>query len=186
MEIVDYAVNILSKFGIIGGFTIVFSESMIPILPLSVFVALNMITFGKLAGFLVSWIGTIVGCLVSFSISKKFKKKIDNKYSDNKRINSIKKYINKLNFLNLVIIMAIPFTPAFAINIAAGLSNVDTKKFFFALLIGKASMIYFWGFVGTSLYESITDVSVIIKIAILLIVSYILGLIVNRLIEKNN
>ena len=41
-------------------------------------------------------------------------------------------------------------------------------------------MVYFWGYIGTSLLESLTDITILIKIAILLIGSFI----ISRLIEK--
>ena len=184
MEIVDEAVSILSNFGYIGGFILVYMESIIPVLPLSVFITLNMITFGKVIGFIISWIGTIIGCFTSFFLSRKLKNKVEQNYKDNNKINAVKKYIDKLSFTTLVVLIAIPFTPAFAVNIAAGLSNIDSKKFVIALLIGKLSLVYFWGFVGTSLYESITDVKVIIKIIVLVVGAYIVGKIVNKVIES--
>ena len=71
--------------------------------------------------------------------------------------------------------MAIPFTPAFSINIGAGLSKMRFKKFFFALLISKLFIVYFWGFIGTTLLESITDITVLIKIGILLLIAFLLS-----------
>ena len=50
--------------------------------------------------------------------------------------------MTNIDFNTLVVIIAIPFTPAFLVNIAAGLSNIPIKKYIFALLIGKPFMIY--------------------------------------------
>ena len=90
------------------------------------------------------------------------------------------KAVKKISFSNLVLIIALPFSPAFLINIACGLSKTDFKKFITAILIGKLSIIYFWGFVSKSLLESITDIKTLIIIGILLIVSYALSKIVNK------
>ena len=90
------------------------------------------------------------------------------------------KAVKKISFSNLVLIIALPFSPAFLINIACGLSKTDFKKFITAILIGKLSIIYFWGFVSKSLLESITDIKTLIIIVVLLIVSYALSKIVNK------
>ena len=79
--------------------------------------------------------------------------------------------------------MAMPFTPAFAINIGAGLSEIDAKKFFAALMVGKISMIYFWGFIGKSLLESISDPYTIAQITGMLILAYLVSKVVNKFIQ---
>lgn len=86
--------------------------------------------------------------------------------------------ISDLNFSKLVLIMAIPFTPAFSINIGAGLSKMSYRKYLFALIISKLSIVYFWGFIGTTFVESITDIGVLIKICLILFITFILSRIV--------
>jgi hypothetical protein len=54
------------------------------------------------------------------------------------------------------------------------------EKFFLALLIGKIVMVYFWGYIGTSLLESLTDITIMIKIFLLLTITFI----ISRKIEK--
>jgi uncharacterized membrane protein YdjX (TVP38/TMEM64 family) len=79
---------------------------------------------------------------------------------------------NKLSFPNLVLLIAMPFTPAFAVNIAAGLSKMNTRKFVLAILIGKPFIIYFWSYVGTTLLQSVTDIYVILRILAILLIAY--------------
>ena len=186
-NIISYATELLSSLGIIAGFLVVVLESIIPALPLSVFVALNVLSFGTLTGFLISWIGTIIGCILSFLLFRFFGNKLENKIKSKKRVNKIKEYLNKISFYNLVILFAIPFTPAFLINIASGLSNMKFKKFVIALVIGKVPMIYFWVFIGASLKESITDPAVIAKIVFMVVAAYLVSKVVNKIlnIEKN-
>ena len=80
---VDVITNIMSHFGFMSGVLLIILESMIPVLPLGVFVALNVITFGKVAGFIISWISTIIGCMLAFLISRKLSNKIEKKYGQN-------------------------------------------------------------------------------------------------------
>ena len=83
--------------------------------------------------------------------------------------------IDKISLSNLSLIIAVPFTPAFAVNIASSLSEMQFKKFFFAILIGKIFLVFFWGFIGTSLIESLKNPKILIIIGIMLIIAYILS-----------
>ena len=180
-NIVSNAVTYLQLFGIVGGFFLILLESIIPALPLGVFVALNMIAFGNVAGFIISWTATICGCLLSYLLFNKIiSKHLLKKIKKNEKYKRLITKIKRIKLSTLVIIIALPFSPAFAINIAAGIANVDLKKFFVALLIGKISIIYFWGHISKSLLESITDINTLITIIIMLLLSYILTKLVNK------
>ena len=54
--------------------------------------------------------------------------------------------IKNVKFVNLCLIIALPFTPAFLVNIACGLSNVDKKKYLLSLLVGKIFLVIFQSF----------------------------------------
>lgn len=182
-EVVSYLTNIIGSLGMFSGIILVILESIIPILPLSVFIALNTITFGNVFGFIISWIGTIIGCMLSFYSCRKLSDKFNKKYYKNSKVKSFKKYLNKVSYSNLVLLLAMPFTPAFAVNIGAGLSKIDSKKYFSALLIGKLPMVYFWGFIGKSFLESITDPYTIAQILAMLILAYLASKVINKFIK---
>jgi uncharacterized membrane protein YdjX (TVP38/TMEM64 family) len=73
-----------------------------------------------------------------------------------------------------------PFTPQFLVNIGAGISKISIKKFVPALIIGKISVILFWGLVGTNLIESLKSPISLLKAFILILITYILTKIVNK------
>ena len=180
--LVQNSISTLSFLGPIAGIILILVESILPVLPLSVFITLNIITFGNTFGFLISWLATITGCTLSFFLFRYFRDKLY-KFLGKKKQENVQKWLkslSKIPFTSLTIIMAIPFTPAFFINIAAGLSKMRYKKFFASLLIGKMIMIYFWGYIGTSLLDSLTDVTVLVRIIVLLLITY--GL--SKIIEK--
>ncbi len=182
-HLIDKIIFLMGDFGFIAGFLLIILESMIPILPLAVFIALNVITFGPLFGFLLSWISTVTGCMLSFFLCKKLRNKFDKKYGNDKYVKKFKKGINKLSYSNLVILLALPFTPAFAINIAAGLADIDKKKYFSALIIGKIPLVYFWGFIGKSFLESIRDPYIIAEIVVMLILAYLASKVAAKFIK---
>ena len=125
--IVDY----LLQIGLIGVFFLVVLESIIPALPLSIFVGLNIITYGNILGYVISYFGTIVGCMLSFITFRYILRNYFYKIFKEKtrvKIENIMKKMTNIDFNTLAVIIAIPFTPAFLVNIAAGLSNIPIKK----------------------------------------------------------
>lgn len=180
--LVEFVMNFVENsnifLSIFMGSFIIISESMIPMLPLAVFIAINMIAFGNFFGFLISWISTIIGCSLAYYIFKKLRPFFMKKIKSTSKIWKFMDIIGNISFSKLVIILSIPFTPAFSINIAAGLSNMSYKKYLLALIISKIFLVYFWGFIGTTLIESITDIDVLIKLLFLIAISFVLSKIV--------
>lgn len=180
---IENILNALGIFGPILGCILIIIESILPILPLSVFVTLNFYAFGNIMGFIISYCCTILGCMISYVLVRKgFKSKFD-RFMDKKDRKKLKKYItsfNKIKLENLCILIAIPFTPAFLVNIAAALSDISKKKFWVSLLIGKLFMVYFWGYVGVTLIDSLKNPVYFIKILVLVLIAYIIGKIVKR------
>lgn len=171
-------VNIVSSFFL--GIFIIILESILPMLPLGLFVAFNVVIFGNVLGFFMSWGATLIGCSLSFFIFRKIRKKINNYIERKPKFKNVMENINKISFSNLVIIMAFPFTPAFSINIGAGLSNIPYKKFIMAASIAKVSIVYFWGYIGSTFIESMTDPGVLIKLGIILLIAFLLSKFVTK------
>jgi len=182
-NLVEYSTNLISDGGIIFGFLLVFLECFVPALPLSVFVALNVNAFGIFIGVLISWIGTCCGsflCYLLFSyLGDKFAKKLFKKKTIKKMLLAIDKFKN-ISLTKLVFLITLPFTPSFLINILCGLAGVTREKFIIALLIGKVFVIVFWGYIGKSILESLTDIYSLIYIIFALIISYIISKIVSK------
>ena len=171
-QFVDNITLYLTSLGPISGVILILLESMFPILPLAVFISLNILAFGNLFGYGISLASTIFGCLCSFFLFRScFRKKFYN-FIKKKEAVGLDKMMKTISNIS--------FSPAFLINIAAGLSKITKEKFFFALLIGKSVMVYFWGYIGTSLLESLTDITILIRVSVLLLVS----LIISRIVEK--
>ena len=159
-------------------------ESILPFLPLEVFITITILVLGKFWGFIVSWIFTIIGCSISYFLFRKGLGKKFNYLTENKEL--IKRYklmFRDISLGKLILIIAMPFTPAFVVNIVAGLCKMDFKKYFIALVIGKISMVYFWGYIGTSLVESLKNPLILVKIAICMLVCYIIYLLIEKIFK---
>lgn len=179
---IDTMLQSLGVWGPLVGCFFITIESMVPILPLFVFITLNFLAFGNIVGFIISWFFTCVGCSLSFFLFRKKVQTFLHKRLKSKGIISKKtmEKITSLKFEQLTTIIAIPFTPAFLVNIACGLSDMSYKKYLGALMIGKVFLVYFWGFVGVGLVESIKNPSYLIKVLIMLAIAYIFSKIINK------
>lgn len=156
-------------------------EGVLAFLPLFVFITVNMLVMGPILGGLISWICTTIGSFITFYLCRKgfhdyFQKKIKNR----KMISKYNKLIDNLSFVKLVLFIAIPFMPSFFINLGAGLSNIPVKKYLYALLLGKIFVVIFWGYIGCNLVECLTNPIEFIKVAVLVVIAYVVAQIVNK------
>ena len=178
--------NFLLSIGLWGyllSCILIILESFIPILPLFVFVTLLFYKFGIIFGFIISYICTIIGCVMSYKIFNgklrlKFDKFLVKKNND--KLNKIKNSIKDIKFVNLCLIIALPFTPSFIVNVAAGLSDMNRRKYIIALLVGKAFLVIFWGFVGTSLINSFRNPLNLLYILLLLVGCFVVSKLVSK------
>lgn len=185
-EIDIWLTNFLLSIGLWGyilSCVLIILESILPILPLCVFITLLFYKLGVLVGFIISYICTIIGCIISYKIfNSSLRIKLENfvrkKKSDN--LNKVITSIRNISFVKLCLIIALPFTPAFLVNIAAGLTNINRKKYIISLLIGKTFLIIFWGFIGTSLINSFKDPINLLYIALLLGTCFIVSKLVSK------
>lgn len=182
-----FVMNTIDALGVYGpllGCVFIILESIIPPLPLFVFITLNFIAYGKLVGFIISWICTCIGCLLSYFLVKKFLRNwVLKKIKNVDLLTKWMSYIENLSLSKVTVILAIPFTPAFMVNIAAGICNMDFKKFSVAILISKIFLVYFWGVVGTGLLESLHNPRSIITVIVMMVVAYLVSLIIKKVFK---
>lgn len=178
--------SILSSCGPLCGFFLIILESIIPVLPLGAFIALNNIAFGSLWGFILSWSATIVGCLLSFyAFRLGFSKILYRNIKIDGKVHKFMNYVSKISLSQLTLLVALPFTPAFVINIAAGLSKMNLKKYLTSIFIGKLSIVYFWGYIGLGFIESLKEPKALLEIAALLGIAFIMSRLIQKYLNMN-
>lgn len=174
-------INNIGSYGPIMACLFILIESIVPALPLCVFIVINFLSFGNFVGLMISWVFTVIGCVIAFAISRKFLRKVfTQKLRKYETINKLMKVIDKWKFKDLVLIVAIPFTPAFVINIAASLSKMELKKFLLAMIIGKFFMVYFWGYVGVSFIECLSNPLALIKVVVIVLGAYFASSVISK------
>ncbi len=177
-------IDAMGVYGPLLGSLFIVLESIIPPLPLFVFITINFIAFGYVLGFIISWVCTIIGCLISYFLVKKFLRNfVVDKIKNVDLLTKCMNYIENLSLTKVTVILSIPFTPAFMMNIAAGLVNMNFKKFFIAILISKIFLVYFWGFVGTSLVESFQNPTSLITVVVMMIIAYVMSLAIKKVFK---
>ena len=185
----NFIMDTIDNMGVYGpllGSLFIVLESIIPPLPLFVFITINFIAFGYVLGFIISWVCTIIGCIISYYLVKKFLRNfVVKKIKNVDLLTRCMNYIENLSLTKITVILSIPFTPAFMMNIAAGLVNMNFKKFFIAILISKVFLVYFWGFIGTSLVESFQHPESLITVVIMMLIAYGISLVIKKVFKIN-
>ena len=168
---------------------LIFLEGILAFLPLFVFVTVNILSlstmlgefWGSILGVILSWIFSTLGAFTTLTLIRKvFNHSFRNKIAKKPKINKFMNKIDKLKYSHLVLITSIPFSPSFFINLGAGLSNVNSKKYFCALVIGKFVEMIFLGYVGVSLIECLTNPIALIKVVIIVVIGYVVSVFVNK------
>jgi len=174
----------LGPYGVILSSIVILFESIFPVIPLFVFITINYEALGSVLGFFISWTFTIAGCIMSYYL---FRNGLGNRFerlTENKEL--IKKYTNMFKNIStgkLLLIIAFPFTPAFAVNIAAGLAKMDFKKYLTALIFGKISLVIYSAYLGLSLLESLTNPIALLKMIVVIGSVYLLYIICKKIFK---
>lgn len=183
-QISNYLNDFLMNAGILAPLlscVLIFLEGILAFLPLFVFITVNFITVGPILGTLLSWFFTVLGSFFTFHFCrKKISKYVERKTENKPKLKKFMNTISKLKFVQILLVISIPFTPSFFVNLGAGLSKISERKYLYALMLGKIFIVIFWGYVGTSLLECLTNPMALIKLIVLVSVAYILGIIVNK------
>ena len=160
---------------------LVFLEGILAFLPLFIFVTVNVLTMGNILGVILSWFFSALGGFTTFIfIRKVFNKPFRKRISKKPKINKFMTVIDGLKYSQLVLLTSIPFSPSFFINLGAGLSNVNMKKYFCALVIGKFVEMIFLAYVGVGLVECLTNPVALIKVVAVTLAGYLVSVAVNK------
>ncbi|MBC2727139.1 VTT domain-containing protein [Desulfosporosinus sp.] len=132
------SINYWGAYGIIASLFISILIAVAGIIP-SIFVTgANVIVFGPVNGFIISWVGEVIGALVSFYLYRLgFKKRLERlgrKHIMLDRIVSAKGF--KITVL-LFQARLLPFIPSGFVTLAGAVSNIYMLHFLIATALGK-------------------------------------------------
>ncbi|SHJ52545.1 Uncharacterized membrane protein YdjX, TVP38/TMEM64 family, SNARE-associated domain [Dethiosulfatibacter aminovorans DSM 17477] len=148
-ENIDLVINFIDRFGVLAGIGLPVLESFIPLLPLVLFVTLNVFFFGFFGGYMLSWIGNCAGSILLFMFIRYIRRKrhMINIRKDT-RYHRIKKRISDNDFTFLFVLLCFPFTPSSVVTLIAAVSDIKLEHFIIALLPSKLIMVLSLAFIG--------------------------------------
>lgn len=181
-EQVQYWFDIFGSLGYIAGFLLPFIEAFIPILPIIVFVIVNVNAFGWFIGTLLAWLGTVAGSYIVFLFFRrlthtKYMQKIQQRTSVQRLIH----FIDRKGVIPIFILMCFPFTPSALVNIVASLSHIKAHAYLIVLIASKFIMIGLVGWLGNDITTLFTNPIRLITIVVVIAVVWLVG----RKLEKH-
>ncbi|MGO1996276.1 MAG: TVP38/TMEM64 family protein [Staphylococcus equorum] len=181
-EQVQYWFDLFGNLGYIVGFLLPFIEAFIPILPIIVFVIVNVNAYGFIIGTLLAWMGTVAGSYIVFLFFRRlthtrYMKKIQQRTSVQRLIH----FIDRKGVLPIFILMCFPFTPSALVNIVASLSHIKAHAYLTVLIASKFVMVGLVGWLGNDITTLFTSPTRLITIIIVILIVWFVG----RKIEKH-
>ena len=72
-------------------------------------------------------------------------------------------------------------------SLLSDILNKPNKKrmLLFTFLISKIFLVYFWGFVGTSLVESFQNPTSLITVVVMMIIAYLMSFVIKKVFKIN-
>ncbi len=101
--------------------------------------AANIMVFGIISGFVISWAGEVIGASAAFMLYRGGVRSISSKvsYSQWRIIKSINNMTGAKQIYYMAVIRIAPFFPSGLINMFGALTSISMRTFFIATLIGK-------------------------------------------------
>ncbi|MGI6685921.1 MAG: TVP38/TMEM64 family protein [Bacillota bacterium] len=122
------------------------------ILPSIMVTAANVLLFGPGYGFIISWLGEILGAVVSFYLYRAgLKKPFRNLTANYPRVQKITAYEGRKVGLLLFQTRLLPFLPSGIVTFAGAMSKVNLTVFFLATALGKIPSLLIETFVSYDL-----------------------------------
>lgn len=157
-ETLSNLTNDYRALGPLFGILLPFLEAFLPFLPLVVFIVANVNAYGMLFGFLLSWLGSVVGAYTVFLVIRKYgRARVLGFITRHEKIQKLIFWVERNGFGPLFLLICFPFTPSALVNIVAGLSNMKKTTYLWTIILGKLIMILFVSFIGSDIKALITQ-----------------------------
>lgn len=175
-EQVQYWFDLFGSLGYIVGFLLPFIEAFIPVLPIIVFVIVNVNAFGLWMGTLLAWLGTVLGSYLVFLGFRRlnhtrYMKKLQQRTSVQRLIH----FIDRKGVIPIFILLCFPFTPSALVNLVVSLSHIRAHVYLVVLFSSKLIMIGLIGWLGNDITTLFTEPLRLIIIIIVIIVVWFIG-----------
>lgn len=176
MDFWEEQINRLAEYGMIVPVMLAALESFVPPLPMVGIVAITVAAHGVVRGILYCWMGTCIGCTLTFLFFRyPFKKLFARFFKNKKWYQKADGWVKDVSVPALFLIIMMPFTPSAFVNFAFGLSDFEIKKYLLTLYGAKVFMISGLALLGKSALNAINDPRFIAVVVVLFFVLYFLS-----------
>lgn len=146
----------LKEFGFLAPFVafgLFVLQAAVPVFPYIILAAAGGLLFGFKMGFLLSWIGALVGACVAYWICRYAASDWAKKVIKMRFNYDIDRMDSGLAFWSILIARIIPVVPTPAINAAAAMSGVSFWNFFVSSALGKIPTAILYTGLGISIFK---------------------------------
>lgn len=131
------------QIGVFAAIALPYIETLFPFLPLFLMLAFNILKFGLVIGYILTYIGTVLGTLSIFFFmryvsSKRFKE--EKKHSS--KVSKYYHWVEETHPLTHIVVLMVPLSPTFWINYSMGLTKIPFKTFIFITLVSRAFLLF--------------------------------------------
>lgn len=119
-------------------------QNVVTLFPIVIVIMIHFISFGMIYGFLFSLIGTSLGALLCFWLTRTASENKVQKYWRKKegKLSYILDSISSYGVFMIVFLRSIPVMPSNLISIAAGVSPIGYRAYVWSTILGNISMVW--------------------------------------------
>lgn len=154
VDIIRGWVNKLGWFGPIAVCLAQVAQVILRFVPGGVTCAASVLIYGPLWGFVISYIGLIVGCVLVYVLVHRYGIRIAERLAGRENLEKYWKWASGKKFDVLFLVTAIlPFFPDDLICVAASLTKISFKKYFIICVIGRPVGLIIYSLAGAGIFS---------------------------------
>lgn len=174
----------LGFFGNIVFLALVILHVIIVVVPGDVFYFVSGFIFGTFQGFLLSYVGVMIGAFIVFNISRQLGYEFISKVIPKKKLDKAGEVLNSTKgMLGLFILCLIPIVLKGPMMYAAGLTPIKAPKLFLVYGLSRIAVILMWTGIGDNAHSK-NYLQMTILIVVLVIAAFIVSWIYNKFGRK--
>jgi len=129
-------------------------QNVVTLFPIVLIIMIHFISFGMTLGFLFSLIGTSIGAMLCFWLTRSASEKFVEKYWKKKeeKLSYILNSISHYGVFMIVFLRSIPIMPSNLISIAAGVSPIRFRAYVWSTVLGNISMVWLLSLLSAPLW----------------------------------
>lgn len=136
------------------GMALIFFQTFFPFIPFVLVAGTNVAIFGIKIGFLVNYVMSCLGAVVSFYFARYYGHAwVEKKLERFPLVTQFSKRMEKHGFFYVLLGRLIPILPSSAINFAAGLTRMRFTQFLWGTLLGKLPIVFLESMIAHDLFH---------------------------------